>query len=97
MLRIARAIAVGWAHHITQRGNNRQPVFMVDDTRRVYLQNLQEQADKYGLDVLGYCLMTNYVHIVAIPHAEDSLPNHQEITPYGVTTNRHRHAFIRPQ
>jgi len=36
-----------------QRGNNRQPVFMVDDTRRVYLQNLQEQADKYDLDMLG--------------------------------------------
>jgi len=46
---------------------------MVDDDRQVYLQILQEQAGKYGLDILGYCLMTNHVHIVAIPHAEDSL------------------------
>lgn len=73
MSRMARAIAVGCAHHITQRGNNRQPVFMVDDDRRVYLQILQEQAGKYGLEILGYCLMTNHVHLVAIPHAEDSL------------------------
>jgi REP element-mobilizing transposase RayT len=35
MPRLARGIAVGCAHHITQRGNNRQPVFRVDDDRRV--------------------------------------------------------------
>jgi putative transposase len=73
MPRMARAIAVGCAHHITQRGNNRQDVFFVDEDREVYLQILQEQAGKYGLEILGYCLMTNHVHVVAIPHAEDSL------------------------
>jgi putative transposase len=64
---------VGCAHHVTQRGNNRQRVFLVDDDRRVYLQMLTEEAGKYGLEVLGYCLMGNHVHLVAIPHAEDSL------------------------
>jgi len=63
----------GCAHHITQRGNNRQDVFFVDDDRRVYLELLREQAVKYGLDMVGYCLMGNHVHIVAIPQAEDSL------------------------
>jgi putative transposase len=56
--RLARAIAVGCAHHITQRGNNRQDVFFVDEDRRVYLELLKEQARKYGLEVLAYCLMT---------------------------------------
>lgn len=73
MPRLARTVAVGFAHHIAQRGNNRQDVFFVDDDRQVYLQLLKEQADKYGLEVIGYCLMSNHVHIVAIPHAEDSL------------------------
>ena len=73
MPRLARAIAVGCAHHITQRGNNREDVFFVDDDRRVYLQTLAEEAAKYKLELLGYCLMTNHVHLVAIPHAEDSL------------------------
>ena len=73
MPRLARAIGVGCAHHITQRGNNRQDVFLIDDDRRVYLEILQEQAAKYGLEVLGYCLMANHVHLVAIPHEEDSL------------------------
>ncbi|MHC4203008.1 MAG: transposase [Planctomycetota bacterium] len=73
MPRLARAVAVGFAHHITQRGNNRQDVFFVDDDRRVYLKLLKEQADKYALELIGYCLMSNHVHIIAIPKAEDSL------------------------
>jgi len=73
MPRFARAVAVGFAHHIIQRGNNRDAVFFVDDDRRVYLELLKEQAEKYGLEVIGYCLMGNHVHLVAIPHAEDSL------------------------
>ena len=73
MPRLARAVAVGFAHHITQRGNNRQDVFFVDDDRRVYLELLKEQAEKYALELVGYCLMSNHIHIVAIPHAEDSL------------------------
>ena len=73
MPRLARAIAVGCAHHITQRGNNRQDVFFVDQDRQAYLQILVEQAGQYGLEVLGYCLMSNHVHLVAIPHEEESL------------------------
>ncbi len=45
----------------------------MDEDRRVYLELLQEQAQKYGLEVLGYCLMTNHVHLVAIPHDEEAL------------------------
>ena len=64
---------MGCGHHITQRGNNRQDVFFVDDDRHVYLELLAEQADKYGLEVVGYCLLSNHVHLVAIPHAEEAL------------------------
>jgi putative transposase len=48
-------------------------VFFVDDDRRVYLELLQEQADKYGLEIAGYCLMPNHVHLVAVPRAAGSL------------------------
>ena len=34
MPRAARAVIPGCAHHVTQRGNNRQDVFFVDDDRR---------------------------------------------------------------
>jgi putative transposase len=73
MPRLARTVLGGRAHHITQRGNNRQDVFFVDDDRHVYLELLKEQGGKYGLDIVGYCLMGNHVHIVGIPRGEDSL------------------------
>lgn len=73
MPRIARAVAVGFPHHITHRGNNRQDVFFVDDDRRTYLANLKEHCNEYGLEVLAYCLMTNHIHIIAVPDKEDSL------------------------
>ena len=73
MPRIARTVATGYPHHITQRGNNRQDVFFVDDDRRVYLDYLKLNADMYGLEVFGYCLMDNHIHIIATPHGEDSL------------------------
>jgi len=80
MPRLARAVAFGFAHHITQRGNNRQDVFFVDDDRQVYLELLKEQADKYGLELAGYCLMSNHVHIVATPHAEESLAEELKVS-----------------
>ena len=73
MPRVARIVVTEVAHHITQRGNNRQDVFFVDDDRRVYLELLQKYCEKYGMRIHGYCLMTNHVHLVAIPEKEESL------------------------
>ena len=61
------------SHHITQRGNNGQDVFFVDDDRRVYLELLAEQAERHGLEITGFCLMRNHVHLVAVPKAEEAL------------------------
>jgi putative transposase len=94
MPRLARAIAVGCAHHITQHGNNRQDVFFVDEDRQVYVELLKEQAQKYGLEILAYCLMTNHVHLVAIPRAEEALAQaigrtHFRYTQYINRCHRH--------
>ena len=66
-------VFAGVAHHVTQRGNNRQDVFFVDDDRRVYLSYLKESAARYGLSVSAYCLMTNHIHLVVTPETERSL------------------------
>ena len=70
---MARVVAAGVPHHITQRGNNRQDVFLLDDDRRFYLETLRERSQRHGVTLLGYCLMTNHVHLVAIPERPDSL------------------------
>jgi len=73
MTRVARIVMPESPHHITQRGNNRQDVFFVPDDYEAYLDILREQSERYGLDVHAYCLMTNHIHLVATPHAADSL------------------------
>ena len=64
MVRRARIVIPGVAHHVTQRGNNRQDVFFTDDDRRMYLDILENTFGQFGLHVQGYCLMTNHVHLL---------------------------------
>jgi len=73
MPRIARVVAVGVPHHITQRGNNRQRVFFKDEDRSRYLELLKRYAAEFDLTVLAYCLMPNHVHLIATPNGEQSL------------------------
>jgi putative transposase len=73
MPRISRAIAVGYPHHITQRGNYRQTVFAVQEDYRRYLAWLTQYAGQHNLEILAYCLMPNHVHIVGVPGTDDAL------------------------
>lgn len=73
MPRIARIVFPDIPHHITQRGNRCEDVFFSVADRRLYLESLQEYSSKEGLDVLAYCLMTNHIHLVAIPKTQASL------------------------
>ena len=73
MARLPRVVAAGAAHHVTQRGNARRDVFEIDSDRRVYLDLLGDSCRYYHLGLLGYCLMPNHVHLIAIPDHPDSL------------------------
>jgi putative transposase len=73
MPRLARIVFPQIPHHITQRGNRRGDVFFSDSDRGEYLQWLKEYCDKNKVDILSYCLMTNHVHLVAVPSKEDGL------------------------
>jgi putative transposase len=70
---MARFVAPGVAHHVTQRGTSRQRVFLCRYDRRVYLELLREQARHTGTSILAYCLMPNHVHLIAVPADEDGL------------------------
>ncbi len=73
MARFARVVAVNTPHHITQRGNARQYILDGDAERLVYLRLLRQQSELHGLAILGYCLMSSHVHLIAVPRREDSL------------------------
>jgi putative transposase len=73
MARMARVVVPGLWHHITQRGNRRETVFFDDRDRAMYLQLLAQHCRRCSLRVVGYCLMGNHVHLIAIPPAETAL------------------------
>ncbi len=63
----------GCAHHVTQRGNDGQAVFAEDEDREVFLTQLQEASERFALTVEGYCLMSNHIHLIVTPPAEEAL------------------------
>jgi len=73
MPRIARIIATGYPHHITQRGNNRSTVFFDDEDRQTYLKLLSGYAQKHHMQIWAYCLMSNHIHLLAVPDTETAL------------------------
>lgn len=73
MPRIARVIATGYPHHITQRGNNRAPVFFDDEDHHTYLKLLAGYSEKHLFKIWAYCLMNNHIHLLAVPETETSL------------------------
>ena len=73
MSRIARAVAPGFPHHVTQRGNYQQPVFEEEEDFTQYKSWLKKYIRKYGLEIWAYCLMSNHVHFVCVPKEEDTL------------------------
>ncbi|PPR25944.1 MAG: hypothetical protein CFH38_00569 [Alphaproteobacteria bacterium MarineAlpha10_Bin1] len=73
MARLARIVAPGLPHHVTQRGNRRQDVFFDKADYALYLELLQSHCAKERVAILAYCLMPNHVHLIAVPNKAESL------------------------
>jgi putative transposase len=74
MARLARLTLPGYPHHVIQRGNNRQPIFVSDDDRRLLLQLLEANAKALGVAIHSYVLMDNHFHLLATPKDSSGLP-----------------------
>jgi putative transposase len=73
MPRIARLIAPGVPHHITQRGNRRMDTFFSDEDYRQYLTLMAEWCRLFHVGIWAYCLMPNHIHLIAVPRWKESL------------------------
>ncbi len=74
MARQPRFFVEGEALHIIQRGNNRDPIFAVEEDYRFFLNCLIEASHLNGVLIHAYVLMTNHVHLLATPRQKESLP-----------------------
>ncbi len=70
---MARVVMPGVPLHITQRGIRRFDVFRDEADRHTYIKVLGESCRSFDLQISAYCLMSNHIHLVAIPGRPDSL------------------------
>ena len=73
MPRRSRCVLPGLPCHVTQRGVDRRETFSSDQDRSTYLRLLRENLHDAQAGLLGWCLMSNHVHLIAVPNREDSL------------------------
>jgi putative transposase len=73
MARLARIVAPGCPHHVTARGNRREPLFFEAGDQDIYCDMLAEQMRKAEVEVWAYCLMPNHVHLILCPRDHGGL------------------------
>lgn len=73
MPRRPRVIVPNTPQHLIQRGNNRQACFYADEDYQFYLEWLKFHADKLGVEVHAYVLMTNHVHLLVSTDKTDAV------------------------
>lgn len=73
MARMARVVVPGYPHHVTQRGNRKQRTFFEPSDYRAYQGMVSRAKVEAGVEIWGYCLMPNLVHLVMVPERDDSL------------------------
>lgn len=73
MARLPRLVLGGQAHHVIQRGHNRQPVFLGDQDRRKYLEFLREVSTQCKVAIHAYVLMDNHVHLLVTPEEANGI------------------------
>ena len=73
MARFARLVVPGYPHHDTQRGVRSMAIFADGHDRQTSLRYMAEEVERCGVTFLGWCMMTNHVHLIAVPEQGDSL------------------------
>jgi putative transposase len=73
MARLARITVPDLPHHVTQRGNRRQAVFLEDGDYALYRDLLAERCRANAVQCWAYCLMPNHVHLVLAPSTAEGL------------------------
>lgn len=73
MPRTVRYIIPNLAHHVLQRGNNRQNIFFDKKDRVYFLSKMKEISEKEKVLIGAYCLMTNHIHLLLYPKIADGM------------------------
>jgi putative transposase len=64
MSRRLRVEYEGAIYHLMNRGDRREPIFLDDEDRELFLQTLGQACAKTDWQVHAFCLMSNHFHLV---------------------------------
>jgi REP element-mobilizing transposase RayT len=64
MARKLRVEYPGAVYHVMNRGDRREPIFLTDRDRGLFLETLAQACQKTGWQVHALCLMPNHFHLV---------------------------------
>ena len=73
MARLPRLSVPGYPHHVIQRGNNRQAIFLDQADRQQMLELLEAQARLFEVAIHAYVLMDNHLHLLLTPQTANGL------------------------
>jgi putative transposase len=73
MARLPRLSVPGYPHHVIQRGNNRQAIFLDQADRQQMLDLLELQARQDEVAIHAYVLMDNHFHLLLTPQTANGL------------------------
>src|SRR5437868_1674557 len=65
MARKLRVEYPGAVYHLMNRGDRREPIFLEDRDRQLFLETLGETCQKTAWQIHAWCLMSNHFHLVA--------------------------------
>ena len=74
MARLPRLALPGYPHHVIQRGNNRQLIFLTVADYQYMLALLYDRARQIDVALHAYVLMGNHFHLLATPSTDNGLP-----------------------
>jgi putative transposase len=73
MARLPRLIIPAQPHHVIQRGNNRQPIFLDSADCHAFMDWLRAGAKTFKVAVHTYVLMPNHLHLLVSPSNQPGL------------------------
>ncbi len=64
MPRLARVKSITKIYHIMLRGIDKRDIFLEDEDRIKFLENINNAKEAGHFEIYGYCLMDNHVHML---------------------------------
>jgi putative transposase len=73
MPRARRVFEAGGIYHVVNRGNGRRRIFRKDDDFQAFLKVLAEGLNRYPVELLAYCMLSNHWHLLLRPTTDSAM------------------------